>query len=57
MKMVRVEDMKLLEPVIDKYVFEWATCDNLSCRFITKAMVANPAIIPVTMQFSLRGRL
>ena len=46
-KKIRVEDIKLLEPVIDKYVFEWATCDGLSCHFVTKAMVANADIIPV----------
>ena len=46
-KKIRVEDIKLLEPVIDKYVFEWATCDGLCCHFVTKAMVANADIIPV----------
>ena len=46
-KKIRVEDIKLLEPVIDKYLFEWATCDGLSCHFVTKAMVANADIIPV----------
>lgn len=48
-KSMKVEDMKLLEPLIDKYVFEWATCDGLSCHFVTKAMVANADIIPVLL--------
>lgn len=39
----------LLSAIIDDYVFDWATSDNLSCHVITKAMVSNPECIKVLL--------
>ena len=33
--------------IIDKYVFDWATSDNLSSHVITKAMLNNKDCIQV----------
>ena len=41
------EDIHLLEPIIDKHVFDWATCDNLSGHVVTKALLGNPELFPV----------
>lgn len=46
-KKMTVDDFKLLEPVIDGFVFDWATCDNLSCHVVSPAMLANPALLAV----------
>ena len=46
-KKMTVDDFKLLEPIIDNYVFDWATCDNLSCHVLSPAMSANPLLLSV----------